>query len=119
MNHVPGHFIENYLLYAMPSELPEKEFLDFSQFLLNEVTKKHVEYLILDYSAYRIMDRTDYLRCCGLVKKVQIMGVGVINHGLNAGLVSTLVDLVDDFQGMEFAGSLEAALALVGKNAST
>ena len=47
------------------------------------------------------------------------MGVGVINNGLNAGVVSTLVDLVDDFQGMEFAGSLEAALALVGKNAST
>ena len=119
MNHVPGHFIENYLLYAMPSELSEKEFVDFSRFLLHEVTKKQLEYLILDYSSYQIMDKTDYLRCCELVKKVQLMGVGVINHGLNAGVVSVLVDLVDDFEGMEFAGSLEAALLRVGKNGST
>ena len=119
MNHVPGHFIDNYLLYAMPSDLSESDFLDFSSFLLNEVTRNKVEYLILDYSAFQFMDRTEYLRCCKLVKKVQIMGVSVINHGLNAGVVSTLVDLVDDFQGMKFTGTLEAALALVGINEST
>jgi hypothetical protein len=117
MNHVPGHFIDNYLLYAMPSELSEHDFLDFSKFLLNEVIKKKVEYLILDYSAYQMMDKTEFMRCCSLVKKVELMGVSVLNHGLNAGVVSVLVDLVDDFGGLRFTGSLEAALMLVSDSA--
>lgn len=117
MNHVPGHFIDNYLLYALPSDLAEGAFLDFSEFLLYEVTKRKVEYLILDYSAYKMMDKTEFLRCRSLVNKVELMGVKVINHGLNAGVVSVLVDLVDDFGGMQFTGSLSTALTLVGDNA--
>ncbi|WDE98067.1 hypothetical protein PQO03_19810 [Lentisphaera profundi] len=116
MNQVPGHFINNYLLYAMPSDLPESDFLEFSKFLLKELDEHDMKYLILDYSAYQVMDKTEYERCSALVRKVQIMGVAVINHGLNAGVVSALVELVDDFKGMRFTGSLEAALAIVNNN---
>ena len=57
------------------------------------------------------MDKTEFERCRSLVRQVELMGTQVSNHGLNAGVVSTLVDLVDDLSGMNFYGSLESAIA--------
>ena len=116
MTFLAGHFVDNCLLYAIPTDLKIDEFAKFSRFLLSEIKEKKPACLILDYSSFQVMDLTEFSRCSDLVKQVEFMGTRVLNHGLSAGVVSTLVDLSVDFEGMFFFGSLESAIESIKKN---
>jgi hypothetical protein len=110
MNFLSGHYVDDCLLYAIPSDLNEDEFSEFTSFLLHEINLKTPDCLMLDYSSFQVMDHTEFIRCYDLVKQVEFMGTKVMNHGLSAGVVGTLVDLSVNFEGMSFFGSLESAI---------
>ena len=105
-----SQFLNNYLLSTVPSDLTVDDFNAFSDYLLKQVQQKNADYVILDFSSFQYMDRIEFMRLQKLVKLLALLGAETICHGLKPGIVSNLVELISDFDGMIYTPSLETAI---------
>ena len=70
--------------------------------------------VIFDFSAIDFLDRECFLECQKLAKMIKVMGQNTVLSGLKPGIISTLVDLEVDTQGIHTACNLEDAYRVLG-----
>ena len=70
--------------------------------------------VIFDFSAIDFLDRECFLECQKLAQMIKIMGQNTVLCGLKPGIISTLVDLEVNTQGIRTASNLENAYHILG-----
>ena len=70
--------------------------------------------VIFDFSAIDFLDRESFIECQKLAKMIKVMGQNTVLCGLKPGIISTLVDLEVDTQGIRTAANLESAYKVLG-----
>lgn len=84
------------------------------QDVLNKVHSTTVRGVVFDMSSVRVLDSFSFECLVKIVRTIKLLGVEAVFSGLQAGVVSSIVDLDIDFEGFQAFFNLEDSLNYLG-----
>jgi rsbT antagonist protein RsbS len=110
---VPLSLVRGSLVATLTSEVNRRSLDAFRRDLLDRLRSTGARRVVVDASAVPLLDREDFEAITRLVRAASLMGARTVLAGLQAGVVSALVELGVDGAGVETALDLDHGLALL------
>ncbi len=102
------------LVATLQGDLYSETLEQVKQGILNKVYSTTVKGVIFDMSAVRMLDSYSFEYLVKIVKTIKLLGVEAVFAGLQAGVVSSIVELDIDFEGFQAFFNLEDSLNYLG-----
>ena len=112
---IPLQISQNCVVAAIQIELTSEVFEQLRQDLLEKLHHSEAKGVIIDVSGVEIMDFDDFSELRSIVDMVKIMGAKTVISGLKPGLISALVDLDANIDGIDAALNLDDAFVAIKK----
>ena len=109
---VPLQLSRNCVVASVQVDLHDEVLRRFQQDLLEYVAATNASGVIIDLSGVEIMDASDWEALRRTMTMVTIMGARPVITGMRPGVVSALVELGVDSEGVEAAHNLDEGLDL-------
>ena len=85
----------------------------FREELLEVLAQTGLSGVILDVSGVSVIDSEEFAEIQRITAMAKLMGAESVISGLRPGVVSSLVEIVDDFQGIRAVSSLDDAFGVM------
>lgn len=109
---VAMNLIDGCLVATLQFDLNRDLLVDLQEEVLQKLHETGARGLVLDCSALTLMDSEDFASLKRMTDMASLMGTTSIFVGLSAGIVSSLVALDVDLEGIQAVLTLEDALAM-------
>lgn len=113
--HIPLQISQNCVVAAIQIELTPEIFEHLKQDLLEKLHQSQANGVIIDISGVEIMDNLDFNELRSIIEMVKIMGAKTVISGFKPELISALVDLDANIDGIDAALNLDDAFVLIKK----
>lgn len=113
--HIPLQISQNCVVAAIQIELTTEIFQQLKQDLLERLHQSEANGVIIDISGVKIMDLTDFKELRSIIDMIKIMGAKTVISGFKPELISALVDLDANIDGIDAALNLDDAFMLMNK----
>ncbi|NET59794.1 MAG: STAS domain-containing protein [Symploca sp. SIO2E6] len=110
---IPLQISQNCVVASIQVDLTPELLQQLCQDLLEKLHASGASGVILDLSGVEIIDFTDFTELRKIIDMVEIMGAKTIISGLQPGVISALVDLNADIDGIHAALNLDDAFVLI------
>ncbi|TIH12954.1 STAS domain-containing protein [Marinifilum sp. JC120] len=104
--------VDGCLIAPVPAELEEAVLEGFRHKVLEQVSSRSVKRVIIDVSSREILDSSGYTAVTDCARMIGLLGAEVVFVGFQPGVVSALIDLEVDMDGLTCACSMEDGLSL-------
>ncbi len=104
---------QNCVLASIQIDLTPELLQQLRQDLLEELYANKADGVIIDVSGLEIIDFTDFTELRNIIDMVAIMGAKTVISGFKPGVISALVDLDADIDGINAALNLDDAFVLI------
>ena len=111
--YIPLQISQNCVLASIQIDLKPELLQQLRQDLLEELYANKADGVIIDVSGLEIIDFTDFTELRNIIDMVAIMGAKTVISGLKPGVISALVDLDADIDGINAALNLDDAFVLI------
>ncbi|MFT5051995.1 MAG: rsbT antagonist protein RsbS [Chlamydiales bacterium] len=101
------------IVASIQVDLDDDVLARFQEDLLGRVHEKGPRAVILDVSGLETVDSEEFAALRRIIKMVTIMGTESVLVGLQPGVVSALIEVGADVEGLQTAIDLDAAFALL------
>lgn len=115
---VAMNLVDGWLVATLQLDLNRQVLEAVQEEVLQKLQKTGAKGLILDCSALALMDSEDFAHLKRMTAMATLMGTQSVFVGLSPGIVSSLVELGVDLDGVQGALTLEDAFALCRVSAS-
>ena len=115
---IPLQLIQGCLVASIQIDLSDAVLQRFRQDLLERVARERVHGVVLDVSGVTVMDSIDFGMLKTTMTMAAVMGASAIIVGLAPGIVSALMDMDADTQGVHAALNLDDALRILNASAA-
>jgi rsbT antagonist protein RsbS len=113
VQRIPLQLSQGCIVASIQIELTEEVLHQFRKDLLERLHTTRAKGVVLDVSGVEIMDLEDFEALRRTLSMASVMGVETILTGFQPGVVSSLVDLNADIDGINAAFDLDDALRLM------
>ncbi len=113
VQRIPLQVVRSCVVASIQIDLDSEMLRQFRVDLLECVQKSRANGVILDVSGIDILDLDDFIGLRRTMEMVEIMGALPILSGLKPGVVSALIDLGADPEGIETVLNLDDAFQLL------
>ena len=110
---IPLQFTQGCVMASIQVDLAPDILKGFRDDLLEAVQKNQARGAILEVSALAVMDLEDFNALRKTMEMVSLMGARPVLAGLQAGVVSTLMDLGADIDNLRVARNFDDALRIL------
>ncbi|NES24404.1 MAG: STAS domain-containing protein [Symploca sp. SIO3E6] len=110
---IPLQISQNCVVASIQLDLTPELLQQLGQDLLETLHSSGANGVILDVSGVNIIDFTDFTALRKIINMVEIMGAKTIISGLKPGVISALVDLDADIDGINAVLNLDDAFVLI------
>ena len=110
---IPLQISQNCVVASIQIDLTPELLQQLCQDLLEKLHSSGASGVILDVSGVEIIDLTDFTELRKIINMVEIMGAKTIISGLKPGVISALVDLDADIDGINAVLNLDDAFVLI------
>ena len=117
ITRIPLQVTQGCVMASIQIDLAPDILEHFRDDLLEAVQKNRARGVILEVSALEVMDLEDFNALHETMKMVSLMGAHPVLAGLQAGVVSTLLDLGADIENLRVARNLDDALRILQQDA--
>ena len=114
VQRIPLQVVRGCVVASIQIDINPEVLRQFRNDLLECVQKSRANGVILDVSGIDILDLDDFNGLRSTMEMAEVLGARSILSGLNAGVVSALVDLDVNLADVEATRTLDAAFSLVG-----
>ncbi len=111
--YIPLQISQNCVLASIQLDLTPELLQQLRQDLLGKLYANKADGVIIDVSGLEIIDFTDFTELRNIIDMVAIMGAKTVISGLKPGVISALVDLDADIDGINAALNLDDAFVLI------
>ncbi len=111
--YIPLQISQNCVLASIQIDLTPELLQQLRQDLLGKLHANKADGVIIDVSGLEIIDFTDFTELRNIIDMVAIMGAKTVISGLKPGVISALVDLDADIDGINAALNLDDAFVLI------
>lgn len=111
--HIPLQVTQGCVMASIQIDLVSDILKHFRNDLLEAVQKHQARGAILEVSALEVMDLEDFNALRKTMEMVSLMGARPVLAGLQAGVVSTLMDLGANIDNLQVARNLDDALRIL------
>ena len=111
--YIPLQISQNCVLASIQIDLTPELLQQLRQDLLGKLYASKADGVIIDVSGLEIIDFTDFTELRNIIDMVAIMGAKTVISGLKPGVISALVDLDADIDGINAALNLDDAFVLI------
>ncbi len=111
--YIPLQISQNCVLASIQIDLTPELLQQLRQDLLGKLHASEARGVIIDVSGVEIIDFTDFTELRNIIDMVAIMGAKTVISGLKPGVISALVDLDADIDGINAALNLDDAFVLI------
>ena len=115
---VAMNVVDGWLVATLQVDLNRRVLEAFQEEVLHKLQNTGARGLIFDCSAVELLDSEDFAHLKRTTSMASLMGTRSVFVGLSPGIVSSLVELDVDLEGVQGALSLEDAFALGRKDLS-
>ena len=115
VQRIPLQVVRSCVVASIQIDLDSEVLRQFRVDLLECVQKSRANGVILDVSGIDILDLDDFIGLRRTMEMVEIMGALPILSGLKPGVVSALIDLGADPEGIETVLNLDDAFQLLDR----
>ncbi len=115
---VAMNLVEGCLVATLQFDLNRRVLATLQEDVLQRLQETGARGLILDCSAVALMDSEDFARLKRMTAMASLMGTRTVFVGLSAGIVSSLVELDVDLDGVHAVQTLEDGFELCKGSAS-
>ncbi len=115
VQRIPLQVVRSCVVASIQIDLDSEVLRQFRVDLLECVQKSRANGVILDVSGIDILDFDDFIGLRRTMEMVEIMGALPILSGLKPGVVSALIDLGADPEGIETVLNLDDAFQLLDR----
>jgi len=110
---IPLQISQHCVVASIQINLTPELLQQLCQDLLEKLHSSGASGVILDVSGVEIIDLTDFTELRKIINMVEIMGAKTIISGLKPGVISALVDLDADIDGINAVLNLDDAFVLI------
>lgn len=114
MNDIAGslgmNIVEDCLILSVPDEIDNDILELLKNNVLQKITANSLKGMIIDFSSLAILDSYEYNEFLKLIKMIKLFGLSVFVVGLQPGIVSALIDMDVDTDGLLTFLNLEEGL---------
>ena len=110
---IPLQVSRGCVVASIQVDLSEEVLRQFRTDLLHKVQDARTKGVILDVSGLALMDLSDFDALCRTMDMAGVMGAKPILCGLNAGMVSALIDLGAEVDSVNVARDLDDAFSVL------
>ncbi len=111
--YIPLQISQNCVIASIQIDLTPELWQQLHQDLLEKLHTSKAKGVIIDVSGLEIIDLTDFTELRNLIAMVAMMGVKTVISGLKPGVISALVDLDADIDGINAVLNLDDAFVLI------
>ena len=111
--YIPLQISQNSVVASIQINLTQELLQELRQDLLEKLHTSRASGVIIDVSGVEIIDFTDFTELINIIDMVAIMGAKTVISGLKPGVISALVDLDADIDGINAALNIDDAFALI------
>ncbi|NDV22048.1 STAS domain-containing protein [Desulfovibrio sp. JC022] len=104
--------VDGCLIAPVPAELEESVLEGFRRNVLEQVCSRSVKRVLMDVSSREILDSSGYTAITDCARMIGLLGAEVVFVGFQPGVVSALIDLDVDMDGLTCACTMEDGLSL-------
>lgn len=113
------HVIDGCLIAPVPVDLDEATLIRFKQQLLSAAHARAIRKVVIDVSARLILDAAEFALFERAARMLKMLGAQTVFTGFQPGVVSALMDLNVDTDGIVSAASVQDGLALLRTRVET
>ncbi len=118
VQRIPLQLARDCVVASIQIDLDRDVLQQFREDLLQLLHTSGSNSVILDLSGLELMDLEDFEALRGTISMAAVMGAETVIAGLQPGIVSALVELDADVEGLVAAGNLDAAFRLLEEQGS-
>lgn len=107
--------VQGCLIITLPNEMTDEEIEIGGNRIIMESNNSIIHGAIFDLSNVSVLDSYAFTALKKTAKAISLMGITVVWIGLRPGIVSSLLDLDVNFNGIKAALNLEQALKIISK----
>ncbi|MGK7875308.1 MAG: STAS domain-containing protein [Xenococcaceae cyanobacterium] len=111
--YIPLQISHNCVVASIQIDLTQELLQQLRQDLLEKLYASKARGVIIDVSGVEIIDFTDFTELRNIIDMVAMMGAKTVISGLNPGVISALVDLDAEIDGINAALNLDDAFVLI------
>ena len=111
--YIPLQISQNCVVASIQIDLTPELWQQLRQDLLEKLHNSKARGVIIDVSGLEIIDFTDFTELRNLIAMVAMMGTKTVISGLKPGVISALVDLDADIDGINAVLNLDDAFVLI------
>ncbi len=112
---IPLQISQNCIVAAIQIALTSEVFEQLQQDLLTKLHQSEARGIIIDVSGVEVMDFDDFNKLRSIIDMVKVMGAKTVISGLQPGLISALVDLDANIEGLDATLNLDDAFVAIKK----
>jgi rsbT antagonist protein RsbS len=113
VTRVPISLTHGCIVASIQVDLDDEILRTFRRDLLERIRRENAAGVILDLSGAALMDAEDFEALRGCIAMAELMGARSVVVGLQPGVVSALIDMDVDTDGIEATLDLEEAFSLL------
>jgi rsbT antagonist protein RsbS len=113
VQRIPLQVVRGCVVASIQIDLTAEVLRQFRKDLLERVQESAAIGVILDVSGIEVLDLNDFNGLCKTMEMTQIMGARSILSGLKPGVVSALIDLGADPEGLNAVLNLDDAFRVL------
>lgn len=98
---------KNCLVVTLPGEFTEEAMATMRDRIPENIQENDSIGIVLDFSPVCIMDMTEFEYICNIASTAEILGARPVFVGLKPGIVSALIDMNADIDGIEARLNME------------
>ena len=110
---IPLQIAQNCVVASIQIDLTPELWQQLRQDLLEKLHTSKASGVIIDVSGLEIIDFTDFTELRNLIAMVAMMGAKTVISGLKPGVISALVDLDANIDGINAVLNLDDAFVLI------
>jgi rsbT antagonist protein RsbS len=110
---VPMHVSRGCLLVSLQMDLDSAILNQLREDLLGRIRAAHLDQVLLDVSGLDVLDLRDFEELRLTMSMAELMGARTVLVGMRPGIVSSLIDLGVDVDGMTAAVDMDDAFRLL------
>ena len=111
--YIPLQIAQNCVVASIQIDLTQELWQQLRQDLLEKLHTSKASGVIIDVSGLEIIDLTDFTELRNLIAMVAMMGVKTVISGLKPGVISALVDLDANIDGINAVLNLDDAFVFI------
>ena len=111
--YIPLQIAQNCVVASIQIDLTPELWQQLRQDLLEKLHNSEASDVIIDLSGVEIIDLTDFTELRNLIAMVAMMGAKTVISGLKPGVISALVDLDADIDGINAVLNLDDAFVFI------